>query len=487
MKRSTVLARRLALLWLALMMTTAGLALADDDDSAGDDDSAEADAPAVEASDPGQGKVLVATLDAMMINRGSKEYLLDAIDVAAEDPEIRALVIVIDTPGGVVEDTRLIVKAMLASPKPVITYISPPGSRGASAGVFITMAGHVAAMAPATHLGAAHPVFIMPTGGKGGDDQDEEAQQQAKDSEAAMLDKITEDTVSFIRNIAEVRGRNADWGEKAVRDSITAEVDEAVELNVVDLKSPTLAELLETIDGWVIDMVDRDQVVLRTKGPVVHHEMRLAHSVLYLLTDPTVAYLLLMAGLLGLGIELRNPGLIAPGAIGAVCLLLALFSLGSLPVNAIALIFVLIGAGLIVTDFFISSYGLLTIGGVASLAFGGLFLVRETPEVPVGVSPVVVAVVTGVTLVIALIIGWVILRDRERRVYTGQGGLVGAKGKVLRAIAGGIDESGQVFVQSERWSARSAVPIDVGARIVVRSVDGMVLEVEPVGPEALGN
>jgi membrane-bound serine protease (ClpP class) len=470
--RSTTRLLGLTLLLLGLLLT--GLALAGDS-AADDDDSAE---PPVVATDPGQGTVLVATLDAMMINRGSKEYLMEAMEEAQSDPEVRALVIVIDTPGGGLEDTRLLVKEMLASETPIITYISPPGSRGASAGVFITMAGHVAAMAPATHLGAAHPVFIMPGKGKG--DEDEEAEKARKDSEAAMLDKVTEDTVSFIRNIADQRGRNADWGEKAVRESVVAEVDEAVELGIVDLEAATLEALLEEVDGWEVELLDGSRVVLRTQGTVVHHEMRAAISVLYLLTDPTVAYLLLMAGLLGLGIELRNPGLIAPGAIGAVCLLLALFSLGSLPVNVLALLFVFIGGGLLIADFFISSYGLLSIGGVASMAFGGLFLVRKTPEVPVGVSPTVVAIVTGITLVVALIVGWVILRDRERPVHTGEGGLVAARGKVTREIPGGADESGQVFVQGERWAARADSPLGAGTRVVVRRVDGMVLDVAPL-------
>lgn len=476
MKRTTrILGLTLALLGLLLSAVAAA-----GDSAADDDDSAAAPVVAAPAFDPGQGTVLVATLDAMMINRGSKEYLMEAIETAQTSPDVRALVIVIDTPGGVLEDTRLLVKEMLASEIPIVTYISPPGSRGASAGVFITMAGHVAAMAPGTHLGAAHPVFISPTKGLQKDEEDEEAAQARKDSEAAMLDKVTEDTVSFIRNIAEQRGRNPDWGERAVRESITAEEDEAVAMNVVDLEATTLTVLLETIDGWEVGLLDGSKVVVRTKGEVVHHEMRLAHRVLYMLTDPTVAFLLLAGGLLGIGLEIRSPGLIFPAVLGAVCLMLALFSLGSLPVNAVALLFVFIGAAMIVTDLFISSYGLLSTGGVASIAFGGLFLIRKTPEVPVGVSPVVVAIVTGITLVIALILGWLILRDRERRVHTGEGGLVGAKGKVTRDIVGGRDDSGQVFVQGERWAAWAEAPMPAGTRIVVRDVDGMVVEVAPV-------
>jgi len=476
MRTTRLLGLLLALLGLLLSaVAAAGDSAGDDDDSA---EAAAEIAPAGPVVDPGQGTVLVATLDAMMINRGSKEYLLEAIQAAHDSPDVRALVIVLDTPGGVLEDTRLLVKQMLASEVPIVTYVSPPGSRAASAGVFITMAGHVAAMAPGTHLGAAHPVLISPMKGLQ-KEEDEEKEEQRRDSEAAMLEKVTEDTVSFIRNIAEQRGRNADWGERAVRESITAEEDEAVELDIVDLESTTLSALLEEIDGWQVRMLDGSTRVVRTKGQVVHQEMRLAHRVLYLLTSPTVAFLLLMGGLLGLGIEIRSPGLVAPGVLGAVCLLLALFSMSALPINAVALLFVFIGAAMLVTDLFVSSYGLLSVGGVASMAFGGLFLVRKTPEVPVGVSPVVVVIIAVVALAIALIVGWLILRDRERKVYTGEGGLVGARGKVTRDIPGGDDESGQVFVQSERWAARAEEPVSIGTRIVVRSVDGMVLEVDP--------
>ena len=207
--------------------------------------------------------------------------------------------------------------------------------------------------------------------------------------------------------------------------------------------------------------------------------MRTEHRVLYLLTDPTVAYLLLMAGLLGLGIEFRSPGLFVPGIFGAIALLLALFSLNALPVNLVALLFVLIGTGLVIADFFVPSYGLMTVGGVASLAFGGLFLVEETPEVPVGVEPAVVGVVALLALLLGLLIGWLVLRDRERKVHTGGEGIVGARGRVTRDIPGGDDVYGQVFVQSERWQAWSTVPLAKGQKVVVRQIDGMLLEVSP--------
>ncbi|MEE2829950.1 MAG: hypothetical protein VX498_12240, partial [Myxococcota bacterium] len=241
-------------------------------------------------TDPGQGSVLILRIDDRMINRGMKDYLLEGFETAANDPTIRATVLVIDTPGGTLDATRVLVKAMLASPKPIITYIAPIGSRGASAGVFITMAGHVAAMAPATHLGAAHPVFLGPsvpsTPGQ------EDAEETPANSQDAMLAKVTEDTVSFARNIAETRGRNADWAERAVRDSVTLQVGEAVEQGVVDLEAASLDELLESIDGRTVQLAEEEQIILRTRGNRIERPLRLAQSVLYMLTDPTVAYLL---------------------------------------------------------------------------------------------------------------------------------------------------------------------------------------------------
>ena len=433
-----------------------------------------------EPRDPGEGSVLVLRLDDRMINRGSKDYLLEGLQRAEKDSEIRAVAIVIDTPGGVLNDTRILVKAMLASTKPIVTYIAPVGSRGASAGVFITMAGHVAAMAPATHLGAAHPVFLGSSPSKPelpGDSQEEEAAPPL-DSQAAMLEKVTEDTVSFARNIAEVRGRNADWAEKAVRDSVTLQVGDAVEQGVVDLEANSLDALLDTIDGRVVTLADESQVILRTRGTQIEAPMSLAQSVLYMLTDPTVAYLLLMGGLLGLGIEFRSPGLILPGVLGGCALLLALFSLSALPVNLVAVLFVVLGAGLILSDLFIPSHGLLSLGGVSFLAFGGIFLIDKSPEVPVGVSPIAVVGVCLIAALVSFALAWLLVADRKRKVHTANEGIVGQRGKVLRDIPGGGRDEGQILVVGERWKARSQNGIPAGNHVVVLGIDGLVLDVE---------
>lgn len=432
--------------------------------------------------DPGPGPVLVLRLDDRMINRGSKDYLLEGFQEGMADPEVRAIVLIIDTPGGTLDATRILVKEMLASTKPIVTYIAPIGSRGASAGVFITMAGHVAAMAPATHLGAAHPVFLGPSPSSPQKDEDEEKKQEALDSQAAMLEKVTEDTVSFARNIAEIRGRNADWAEDAVRNSVTLQVGDAVEQGVVDLEAVSLDALLETVDGRVVELADGSSMVLRTRGTRVERPMRAAQAVLYMLTDPTVAYLLLMAGLLGLGIEFRSPGLVLPGVLGGISLLLALFSLSALPVNLVAFLFVVLGGGLIVTDLFIPSHGLLSIGGVAFLAFGGLFLIDKTPEVPVGVSPTAVIGVTVVVGVLALALAWLLVGDHKRKVHTANEGIIGERGRVLKRIPEGPRAEGRILVLGERWTARAVGAVEKDSHVIVRKIEGLVLTVEPDEP-----
>jgi len=472
----------LALCALGLLFGTSVFAEADSE-LVSEQDGATTSAPG--PRDPGPGNVVVLRLDDRMINRGSKDYLIEGIKEAEANPEVRAIVIVIDTPGGVLDATRVLVKAMLACSKPIVTYIAPIGSRGASAGVFITMAGHVAAMAPATHLGAAHPVFLGGGAPKKpeipGSPETEKDDAPALDSAAAMLEKVTEDTVSFARNIAEVRGRNADWAELAVRDSVTLQVGEAVTQGVVDLEANNLEALLTTIDGRVVTLADESQVVLRTTGPRVESPMSLAQALLYMLTDPTVAYLLLMGGLLGLGIEFRSPGLILPGVLGGCALLLALFSLSALPVNGVAVLFVVLGAGLMVSDLFIPSHGLLSLGGVAFVVFGGVFLIDKSPEVPVGVSPIAVVGVAVFAGLVSFGLAWLLVGDRKRKVHTAAEGMVGQRGAVLRDIPGGGVGQGQILVVGERWKARSASGIPAGSSVTVLAIDGLVLDVEIIG------
>ena len=219
-------------------------------------------------------------------------------------------------------------------------------------------------------------------------------------------------------------------------------------------------------------------MIVRSAGEQVERPMSLAQSLLYMLTDPTVAYLLLMGGLLGLGIEFRSPGLVLPGVLGGCALLLALFSLSALPVNAVAVLIVVLGAGLIISDLFIPSYGLLSLGGVAFLVFGGIFLIDKSPEVPVGVSPVAVVAVSIFTGLLSAGLAWLLVGDRKRKVYTAGEGIIGAEGKVLKGIPGGAHNPGRVLVLGERWKAVASSPIPAGQMVRVCAIDGLKLEVE---------
>jgi len=422
-------------------------------------------------SEPGPGTIQVLTLDDEIINRGTRDYYVEALQAAAADPEVRAVVLVLDTPGGSLQSTREMVKEMLRAQVPLIVYVSPKGSRAASAGTFITMAAHVAAMAPATNIGAAHPVMMSMPGAENGEDSEAK-----KDSEAAMLEKVTNDSVAFIRNVAEQRGRNADWAEKAVRESVSIQAVEAVELGVVDFEAASLDELLSAIDGREIELSAGQTVVLRTNGPVQHIPMTLAQRVLTLLTHPNITYLLMALAALGFYLEFNNPGMIFPGVIGAIALLLAAFGLSAIPVNALALVFVVIGFGCLFAEVYFPSYGLLTLGGSVSLAFGGLFLVKKSPEFNVGVSVEVIAVVVVVSLICVGLVAWLVWRGHTRQVMGGSEGMIGAQGRVTSAIPGGL-EPGQVFVHSERWSAIASSVLPVGTRIEVLAVRGLQLEV----------
>jgi len=423
--------------------------------------------------DPGPGVVWVVTLDDEIINRGTRDYYIEAMEQAAADSSVRALVLVLDTPGGSLQSTREMVKAMLISELPLIVYVSPKGARAASAGTFITMAAHVAAMAPATNIGAAHPVMMAPPGVGGG----EEDAEKKLDSEAAMLEKVTNDSVAFIRNVAEQRGRNPDWAEQAVRDSVSIQATEAVKLNVVDLEAASLGELLEAIDGREIKVSEELSIVLRTSGQVEHIEMTTAQRVLTMLTHPNVTYLLMALAALGFYLEFNNPGMIVPGVVGGIALLLAAFGLSSIPVNLLALVFVFIGFGCLFAEVYFPSYGLLTVGGSVSLAFGGLFLVKKSPEFNIGVSPEVVLFVVAVSLLCVGLVAWLVWRGHRRKVMGGSEGMVGAQGKVTVAIPGGY-EPGRVFVHSEIWQARALRAIAVGSRVRVVGIDGMEVQVE---------
>jgi membrane-bound serine protease (ClpP class) len=372
-----------------------------------------------------------------------------------------ALLVRLDTPGGLERSMRSIVQRMLGAEIPVVVYVAPTGARAASAGVFIAMAAHVAVMAPATNIGAAHPVAI----GAGQADQE-------------SLRKLTNDTAAFARTIAAARGRNAEWAERAVRESVSITEREAVELGVVDLVAASVPDLLAKIDGRQVTTA-RGPVTLQTRGVGVQPiEIGLRDRVLAVITDPNVAYLLMMAGMLGLFFELANPGALVPGIVGGISLILAFFAFQSLPINYAGLLLILFGLLLFVAEIKVTSHGALALGGTIALALGSLML-YDAPELGFRVSWPVVAVTVGLT---ALLVAGVLtlgLRALGRRPALEAAGLLGRTAVALEPLA----PEGQVTIQGETWRAVADGFVPAGARVTVAAVDGLTLRVAKAGGE----
>jgi membrane-bound serine protease (ClpP class) len=375
-----------------------------------------------------------------------------------------ALVIQLDTPGGLERSMRSIVRDMLNSPVPVIVYVSPTGARAASAGAFITIAAHVAAMAPATNIGAAHPVAA------GGGAMDKES-----------MRKVENDAAAFIRTVARERGRNPDWAEKAVRTSVSATEQEALKLGIIDLVAPNLSDLLAKVDGRQVKTA-RGPVTLHTRGatmepiPVGWRDRFLA-----LITDPNIAYILLMLGMLGLFFELANPGVILPGVIGGISLILAFFAFQSLPINWAGLLLILFGIVLLIAEIKVVSHGVLTIGGVIAILLGSMMLVN-TPEFPLRVAWTVIVPVVALTAGIFVFAVSAGVRAQMQHPTTGQAGLLNAVGVVKTPL----EPEGQVVVHGELWTAVGDVPgIAAGERVRIVGVEGLRLRVERASDRAV--
>ena len=380
--------------------------------------------------------------------------LAAAIERAQADGS-QALVVQLNTPGGLERSMRSMVQSILNSEIPIIVYVAPTGARAASAGVFLTMAAHVAAMAPATNMGAAHPVAV------GG--------QMDKD----MLKKVENDAAAFARALATERGRNAEWMEKAVRSSVSVTEREALKLKVIDLIADSLPDLLEKIDGRVVK-TKRGAVTLETKGaPVKVIEIRFRDRFLALITDPNIAYILMMVGMLGIFFELSNPGVVLPGVIGGISLILAFFAFQSLPINWAGLLLILFGVALLIAEIKIASHGVLTIGGVVSMVLGS-FMLYEAPEAGFRVSWTVILPTVGAS---AGLVVWAVsagLRAMMRPPTTGAAGMIGQQAVVRAAL----DPEGQVQLDGELWRAVAEdAPVPAGETVRVTGVDGLTLRV----------
>lgn len=381
-----------------------------------------------------------------------------AID-RAQAERSQALIIQLDTPGGLERSMRAIVQRILNSEVAVIVYVSPTGARAASAGVFITLAAHVAAMAPATNIGAAHPVALG-----GGVDKE-------------SMKKIENDAAAFIRTVALERGRNAEWAEKAVRQSVAITEREAVRLKVVDLIAESVPDLLEKIDGRTVKTA-KGPVTLATRGAQVKSiEIGFRDRFLNVITDPNVAYVLMMLGMIGVLAELYNPGAILPGTIGGISLILAFFAFQSLPINYAGLLLILFGIVLLVAEIKIVSHGVLAIGGTVSMALGSLMLF-DAPEVGFRISWWVLVPTVGATAGLFAFVVTAGVRALARRPLLGSSGLIGQTG----VARGRLAPEGQVTVQGEIWRAVSEEgPVDEGASVRIVDVQGLTLKVVKAG------
>ncbi|MGD2063957.1 MAG: nodulation protein NfeD [Nitrospirota bacterium] len=392
----------------------------------------------------------------------------EAIDEAGRRGNA-AVVVEMDTPGGLLTSTREIVQAIFASPVPVIVYVGPSGARAGSAGVFLTLASHVAAMAPGTNIGAAHPVAISSPGGGGGMGETMEA-------------KVTNDAAAFARSIAERRGRNATWAEGAVRESLSATENEALKEGVIDLIAADLPALLDACDGRTVDLPS-GPTVLHTKGAtVIPQAVPFKYRFLGWLANPNTAYLLMLLGVYGLIFELSNPGAIFPGVAGAISLVLAAFALGMLPFNAAGIALIVLAIALFIIDLFVPTHGILTTGGVVAFTIGSIMLFDVPEAMNFGISWQVLIPATAATAAFFIFAVGLGLKAQRRHAITGQGGLVGEVGRARTELT----PAGKVFLHGEIWNARAAAHIAVGEPVRVVAVRGMELDVEPVAPERSG-
>jgi len=403
-----------------------------------------------------QNSVYVITLNGI-INPVASDFIRESIE-KAEEANAVCLVIQLDTPGGLMKSMRVIIKDIFAARIPVVVYVAPSGARAGSAGVFITMAAHIAAMAPGTNICAAHPV----------------AMGAQADTSNTMMEKITNDAVEFIKSIAERRGRNAEWAEKAVRESASITSSEALELNVIDYIASSLDSLLLLIDGKEVETVAGKVVLKTANADVKILKMSFRYRILDVISDPNIAYILLLIGIYGIFFELYNPGAIFPGVIGVISIILAFYALHTLPINYAGLLLIIFGIILFLLEVKIPSYGLLTVGGIVSLVLGSLMLF-ESPLPFLRVSWEVIAAATVTTALFFIFAIGFALRAQQRKPTTGREGLVGEVGEAVDAFKNG---QGQVLVHGEIWQATSSDKIKKGDPIKVVGVAGLKIKVQ---------
>ena len=438
-------------------------------------------APAETPAEPAGRQALVLDVQGP-IGPATAEYLVDALQKAANG-NVELVILRMDTPGGLDASSRDIIKAILNSAVPVATFVTPAGARAASAGMYILLASHVAAMSPATNVGAATPVSIIGAG-QGGDKRDspektgepgtEEAGAKDSGPSSTMERKAVNDAVAYARGLAERYGRNADWAELAVReaDSITAE--KALETGVIDLIAQDIGGLLKQLDGRTIEVRGRDWTLQTGSLQIEQLEPGWKSEFLAVVTSPTIAYLLLLVGIYGLFFEGYNPGAVLPGVIGAICLLIALYAFQMLPVNYAGFALIALGIILMIAEAAAPGVGVLGIGGIISLVIGSVILIdTDVPGYAIS-RPLIGALALASSLGLVAIIG-IALKARLRPVVSGREQLIGAIGQALSDF----HHEGEVFIHGERWNAASGSPLRKGQHVLVTGIEGLTLKVRP--------
>jgi len=409
--------------------------------------------PPVAAVPAQPNKIYLIKIDAP-ITPVVAEYIIKSIDTASK-AGAEAIIIQLDTPGGLVDSMREIVKKMISAEVPVVVYVAPPGARAASAGVFITLAANIAAMAPSTHMGAAHPV-----------------QMEGK-MDKTMEAKAVNDLAAMVRGLAEKRGKNAQWAEEAVRKSVSITETEALANNVIDLIAPDVPSLVKALDGMTVDLPIGKKTLATKNAEVREIKMGFRYRLLEIISNPNIAYILMILGFYGLYFELSNPGAIFPGVAGAICLILAFYALHTLPINYAGLMLIILGISLFIAEAFITSHGVLGVGGTISMLLGSLMLIDSSSPV-LQISWIVIVPAVALSALLFIITVTVAVRVYRGKPDTGREGLVNMQASAKTDI----QKEGQVFMRGEYWSAWSDEPISKGEKVTVIGVEGLRVKVK---------